>query len=229
MSMEKLPIHPFTGLTAVGVLPSGRIVWPIRGGSGDPEPEPAPEPDPEPEAEPEPDPDTPLGPAGEKALAAEKAKRKEAEAKNRAARERIAELERGGDEAAKEKAEIEKAAMARANARLVRAEVKAAAAGVLADPNDAAQFLDLASFEVGEDGEVDADEVKAAIADLVKKKPYLGVSTARFQGGADQGARKKQAGPSLDDQITEAEKARNFPLAIALKRQRAAAQAAQTK
>jgi sRNA-binding protein len=120
--------------------------------------------------------DKPLGPAGEKALAAEKAKRKEAEAKARAARERIAELERGGDEAAKEKAEIEKAAMARANQRLVRAEVKAAAAGVLTDPNDAAQFLDLSSFEVGDDGEVDADEVKAAIADLVKKKPYLAAS-----------------------------------------------------
>lgn len=30
-----LPIHPFTGLTALGVLPSGKAVWPVRGGSSD--------------------------------------------------------------------------------------------------------------------------------------------------------------------------------------------------
>jgi len=30
-----LPVHPFTGLAAIGVLPSGRIVWPVLGGSGD--------------------------------------------------------------------------------------------------------------------------------------------------------------------------------------------------
>jgi hypothetical protein len=30
-----LPVHPFTGLTAVGVLPSGKVVWPVMGGSGE--------------------------------------------------------------------------------------------------------------------------------------------------------------------------------------------------
>jgi hypothetical protein len=30
-----LPIHPRTGLPAIGVLPSGRIVWPVLGGSGE--------------------------------------------------------------------------------------------------------------------------------------------------------------------------------------------------
>jgi hypothetical protein len=35
MFAQQLPIHPFTGLTALGVLPNGRIVWPIKGGSGD--------------------------------------------------------------------------------------------------------------------------------------------------------------------------------------------------
>jgi len=28
-----LPIHPTTGLTALGIMPSGRIVWPVLGGS----------------------------------------------------------------------------------------------------------------------------------------------------------------------------------------------------
>ena len=32
----ELPIHPWTGLRAVGVLPSGRVVWPILGGSEPP-------------------------------------------------------------------------------------------------------------------------------------------------------------------------------------------------
>lgn len=30
-----LPIHPRTGLLAIGVLPSGRIIWPVLGGSGE--------------------------------------------------------------------------------------------------------------------------------------------------------------------------------------------------
>lgn len=30
-----LPVHPFTGLQALAVLPSGRVVWPVLGGSED--------------------------------------------------------------------------------------------------------------------------------------------------------------------------------------------------
>ncbi|GAA0969791.1 hypothetical protein GCM10009555_017560 [Acrocarpospora macrocephala] len=30
-----LPIHPRTGLQAIGVLPSGRVIWPVMGGSGE--------------------------------------------------------------------------------------------------------------------------------------------------------------------------------------------------
>lgn len=33
LESSDLPVHPWTGQRAVGVLPSGRIVWPIRGGS----------------------------------------------------------------------------------------------------------------------------------------------------------------------------------------------------
>ena len=29
-----LPIHPRTGLTALGILPSGKVVWPVMGGDG---------------------------------------------------------------------------------------------------------------------------------------------------------------------------------------------------
>lgn len=34
-SLPGLPIHPYTGLQAIGVLPSGRLVWPVKGGSGE--------------------------------------------------------------------------------------------------------------------------------------------------------------------------------------------------
>ncbi|TQS30038.1 phage scaffolding protein [Microbispora sp. KK1-11] len=34
-TLPVLPVHPFTGLTAVGVLPSGKVVWPVLGGSGE--------------------------------------------------------------------------------------------------------------------------------------------------------------------------------------------------
>ncbi|TDD54581.1 hypothetical protein E1286_05160 [Nonomuraea terrae] len=35
MNTAVLPVHPYTGLRAIAVLPSGRVVWPIMGGSGD--------------------------------------------------------------------------------------------------------------------------------------------------------------------------------------------------
>lgn len=35
MTALSLPIHPYTGLRAIGVLPSGRIIWPVAGGSGE--------------------------------------------------------------------------------------------------------------------------------------------------------------------------------------------------
>jgi len=80
----------------------------------------------------------------------------------------------------------------------VRAEVRAAAAGKLADPSDALRFLDLAQFEVGEDGDIDQDEIADAIDELLTQKPYLaaqrsdkdsqkkGPKPDRRQGGGQQ-------------------------------------------
>lgn len=119
--------------------------------------------------------------------------------------------------------DAETAANKKAAQRVLRSEIKAAAAGKLADPSDAYKFLDVDAFEVDDDGNVDEDEIAEAIDDLIKSKPYLAVQDGkrRFQGGADGGARKESS-KSIDDQIAEAEKARNFQLAIALKQQRAA-------
>lgn len=149
-----------------------------------------------------------LGDPGKRALDTMKGKLKAERDRRRAAERQLADRGDGGkdgQDAAVRKAE--QAALARANERIVRAEVKAAAAGKLADPGDAYRFLDLSQFEVDDDGNVDADEVADAIEDLIKSKPYLaaaqgGTTTKRFHGTADSGARKGNARPK---QLTEAD------------------------
>lgn len=190
--------------------------------------EPAPEPETAPEVEqpgtgdPEPE-DAPLGPAGQKALAAEKERRKAEATKRRELEARLAEMEaKHGDAAEIERRQFEQAALSRANDRIRKAEVKAAAAGKLANPADALLFLQLDQIEVGEDGEVDGEEISTQIDALLQERPYLAARPpGRFQGGIDQGPRTA-ATPSLDEQIADAEKRRDFVRAIALKRQRAA-------
>lgn len=56
--------------------------------------------------------------------------------------------------------------------RAVRSEVRALASSEFADPEDAPAFLDLAGY-VGEDGEVDADQIRTDLKALLKAKPHL--------------------------------------------------------
>ncbi|KRC37517.1 hypothetical protein [Oerskovia sp. Root22] len=103
--------------------------------------------------------------------------------------------------------QTEEAALAKANERIRKAEVRAAAAGKLSDPADALKFLDLEQFEVGSDGEVDTSAINEALEGLVKSKPYLaaqGGSGVTFESpGAH---RKERAG-----QVTQAELDRMTP------------------
>lgn len=74
---------------------------------------------------------------------------------------------------------------------LVRAELRAAAAGKLRDPADALALLDVASL-AGPGGAIDAAAVTAAVDQLVKDKPYLAVaegSTAPTWGDVGAGPR----------------------------------------
>ena len=90
------------------------------------------------------------------------------------------EAEYQAEQKAKEdRAQAEADAIGKANQRIVRAEVRAAAAAKLADPTDALLYIDLDQFEVGDDGEVDASAVASAVDALVKSKPYLAA-----QGGS---------------------------------------------
>lgn len=150
-----------------------------------------------------------LGDAGKKALDAMKAERNTARRELREAKRLLAEATAPkapeGDQPDPEaiKAEARREALAAANERILRSEVKAAAAQKLTDPGDALRLLDLSQFEVDDDGNVDEQEIADAIDDLLTKKPYLAAQGGkRFQGSGDGGARK---GPQAPAQLTRAD------------------------
>lgn len=143
------------------------------------------------------------------AYEAEKGKRREQDAELRRIREEFdafkakAEGKEAEHQAALDAQRVQDEALAKANDRILKAELRAAAAGKLSDPADALKFIDLSAFEVGADGEVDSAAVSAAIDNLVTTKPYLAAQGGqRFQGTADGGARNDATQPS---QLTRAD------------------------
>lgn len=149
-----------------------------------------------------------------KALVAERAARRAAEKRAKELEQALADKDKSPDEQELDRVRREATAeaMSKANERLLKAEVRAAATGKLSDPADALKFLDLSTFEVGDDGELDSDAINDAIADLITSKPYLApVTGARFEGSADQGARGKETKPA---QISQAELSRMTPQQI---------------
>lgn len=141
-----------------------------------------------------------LGDKGKRALDSMKGKWRTEREKRRELEAQLAEKD-GADDAEQARRKAEADATAKANARILKAEIRAVAKGRLADPKDALTFLDLEQFEVGEDGEIDPEEIEEAISDLLKDKPYLAAATAkRFQGTGDGGAARKASRPK---QLTE--------------------------
>ena len=136
-----------------------------------------------------------LGDPGKRALDTMKAERKAATDRAKAAeaeRDALrAQLEGREAEhaAAQEKQRARDEALAVANKRILSAELRAAAKGKLADPSDAALYINLDEFEVSEDGEVDSDALASAIDDLLARKSHLAADSRRFDGAADQGAK----------------------------------------
>lgn len=148
-----------------------------------------------------------LGDAGKRALDEERNARKTAE---KAARDAKAELDKLRKDSmsdqekaiADAKAEVRQEVLAQANSRLLRAEVRAAAAGKLADPDDAARLLDLDSF-VDDEGDIDSKAIKSAIDKLVAAKPYLSAKpgSGSGEGGARGGSASSE--PTMDDLIRQ--------------------------
>jgi hypothetical protein len=129
-----------------------------------------------------------LGEAGKAAIDRERASAREANRLKSAAEQRAEAVEaelaqlREANQSEAEKAtakavkEATAAAVAQGNQRLVRAEVKAAAAAAgFHDARDAALLLadKFGQIKVGDDGQVDENAVKALIEDLAKDKPHL--------------------------------------------------------
>lgn len=72
-------------------------------------------------------------------------------------------------------------------AQLIRAELRAAAAGKLRDPADALALVDVAAL-AGSGGEIDTAAVAAAVDQLVKDKPYLAAESSTAPAWGDVGA-----------------------------------------
>ena len=192
--------HPLTGklLEAVGVLPNGKVVWPILGGDNTVEPVERPEDVTEEVWD-------ALGDNGKKALVRERSLREKAERDLAAARARPAapakKPETKAPEAAKpagaeqptDVAAIVKQAVeaaikpfqereqqrdAEAAAAKVRDAVLEAAKPKLHDATDALQ-IDLTTV-LDDNGAADPAKVAAAVDELLKAKPHLAKSDARF-------------------------------------------------
>lgn len=130
MTSTTLPIHPHTGLSALGLRRNGRPIWPVLGGAGTTEPPALPaEPPTDPPADPLADPpkvDDQLGESGKKALTEERAAKKAAEKELAAAKAKLKEFEdrdkTESEKSAERLAAAEKVA-ADATAKLLRLEV----------------------------------------------------------------------------------------------------------
>lgn len=255
MTAFVLPVHPATGMQAIGVL-RGRPVWPVLGASDDDveisdvDPADTGEGEEGDDAHADsavddvdgqndkPVDDQPLGPAGEKALAAEKEKRRLANSQARTLRRELAEARaqiatyessQGGSEEGEEvdvdaireqakaeaKAEAKEEAAAEAAVERVTAKIEALAARRFKDPEDALTHLmrthDYQDF-LGDGNKIDVEAITDALDELLSKKSYLGVEAQgpakRFQGSGDGGARKGPKGPS---QLTETDLKRMSP------------------
>ena len=168
------PLHPRTGMAAVGVV-NGRPVWPVAGGS-EPAPEPPPAPQPDPPADP------PAEPEDKTDWKAEARKWEQRSKENAAAKRRLDELEAAtasdlekAQKAADANAERAKAATQRA----VAAEVKALADGFRVRTDALMHLKDRGDLDrfVNDDGEIDTDAIGKELADVLKDRPDLAPAT----------------------------------------------------
>jgi hypothetical protein len=227
-------VHPITGqpLRAVGLRRDGRPIWPIMGasapipGGGQPPAAPPatgtpPATQPAPNGTPPagqgatPDPaDEPLGEAGKQTLVKVRKLQADAEARATAAEDQLAALKAASQtdqEKAVEAARTE--GLTAGNQRLIRAEVKAAAAHAgFHDPVDAAvQLADqIAKVPVTKDGDVDEAKVKELIAELATAKPYLLKAPGATPPAALPGQGNHQPAPKTGSAAGKAEAEKRF-------------------
>lgn len=131
-----------------------------------------------------------------------------------AAEARVKELEEAGQtehEKALAQAREEAAAEARQEVtgqvreKLLKAEIRALAAGTFADPDDAHRLLDLEDDDIfNDDGDIQTDALKSALGDLLERKPHLRAGPpngGKPAGDADAG--KGKGAKDLESQTVE--------------------------
>jgi len=239
--MKYLPKHPLTGITAIGWRKARRgedgdqPIWPLLGGSeaaddGD-EADDAEEGDEGKTGDGEEavEGEDALGDAGKRALdkmkadlRAEKARRKAAE--NEAAALKASKADGDDDKTDADAVRADALRQARAETLRDRAldRLEARAARKFNDSADARAHLASHVEEFIDGDKVDSAAIDEALAELLEAKPYLGIAGAkpRFEGTADNGARKGASGPKQlgkadmehmsADQIVAAQKAGQF-------------------
>ncbi|SDM46570.1 hypothetical protein SAMN04487981_101610 [Streptomyces sp. cf386] len=116
------------------------------------------------------------------------------------------------------KADGRTAALAEAAPQIAQARLEAAAARAGVDLGEFAEFIDLTKF-VGDGGQVDDKAIQAAVTKFSKLAPKgAGRSGGDMGGGGGSG----DQGGSIDKQIEDATKARNFAEVVRLRRLKAA-------
>lgn len=145
--------------------------------------------------------DEPLGDGGKRALDAERKARTAAEKQLKTMQAELdalreAQMSEAEKAVAAAKAEGAAEVLASVNRRLFSAEVRAATAGrledpdLLADPDVATRLLGLDEIPLTATGDVDSEAISHAIEQLLEAKPYLKASGAKpIAGSADQGTR----------------------------------------
>jgi len=150
-----------------------------------------------------------LGDAGKRALQKLRAEKKAALAEAKAAREELEDA-KAKTEAEKRERQVQREALAKANSRIVSAELRAAATGKLEDPEDALAFLNVEEFDVSDDGAVDKTAIDGAIEELLERKPHLaargGTKGASMRPDASQGSQGAGRSPAANagDGLTQA-------------------------
>lgn len=133
-----------------------------------------------------------------KALRAEREARRAAERERNTLKQQLEAKDKPAEEAALEAArrEADEAATAKANARIVKAELRAAAATKVSNLGALVRLVDIDVIEVDEDGNPSEDDIASAIDQFLTDFPEFAADKSKFSGTADQGTKGKQSTPA---------------------------------
>src|SRR5690606_12572888 len=81
----------------------------------------------------------------------------------------------------------------KANARIVKAELRAAAATKVSNLNALVRLTDIDQIEVDDDGNPSEDDIASAIEQFLTDYPEFAADKSKFTGGADQGTKGRQS------------------------------------